>query len=261
MFTHGFPDPELPTKTIISNTMYTNLIQKIDRDIGAQLRSLGIGEKRNQKHQFPCVTISRQYGCEGVPVALALVDKLTTDEFPWVLFHRELITEISESDLIRKDLSENILSPHRGMIHQYVDHLLAHKPTDAQLFRKMAETLRILALRGRSVILGAGSAILTADIKHTLHVRLQSPMEYRVAKVVKHLGITEAEARERIQFRDNRREEFIFEFTRKDIRDPRHYHLIIDNSKFTTDQIAELIYRSMVLGEMLPKVAIAQPDI
>jgi len=233
--------------------MYSNLIQKIDHDIGAQLKSLGIGEKRTQKHQFPCITISRQYGCEGVPVALKLIDKLSTRECPYVLFHRELITELSESELFKKDFSENILHEHRGLLQQYIDHLFTRKPTDAQLYKNMAETLRVLGFRGRTVILGAGSAILTADIKHALHIRLQAPIDCRIRNVQKVLGISESEARSRIDYKDNRRLEFIYEFTHKDVRDPRHYHMVIDNCKFDTDKIAELIHQALVLNDMLPK--------
>ncbi|MDG5767315.1 cytidylate kinase-like family protein [Balneolales bacterium ANBcel1] len=234
--------------------MYSHLIQKIDRDIGAQLKSLGIGEKRSQKYQFPCITISRQFGCEGVPVALKLIKKLSTEEYPWVLFHRELITELSESDLFHKDFTENILHEQRGKIQQYIDHLLVSKPTDAQLYKKMAETLRVLGLRGRSVILGAGAALLTSDIKHALHVRLQAPIDFRVQNVIQVLGVTEQQAREEIAFRDNRRLEFIYEFTHKDVRDPAHYHLVIDNEKFKAGEIAELIYQSLVLKKMLPRL-------
>ncbi len=233
--------------------MQSNLYQKIDRDIAAQLKMLGIGERREQKIKFPGITISREFGCEGTPLARMLVDKLSTDEYPWVLFHKELITEMSGKEDIQKDLIESISESHRGQIHQYIEHLLAHKPTNIELFKKIAETLRILGERGRSVILGSGGAIITAGLPLMLHIRLQAPMAFRIERVSKLLNVSPSKARERILAFDNKREEFIYEFTYKDVRSPHHYHLIFDNSKFDASQITELVFQALRLRNLLPK--------
>ncbi len=234
--------------------MRPNLYQKIDRDIAAQLIALGIGEKRKQKFHFPCITISREFGCEGTPVARKLVQKLSTEEYPWVLFHKELITEMSEQEDIQQDLLESVSEESRGQLHQYIEHLLAHKPTNLELFKKIAETLRILGDRGRSVILGSGAAIINADLPNILCVRLQAPMDFRVERVAKLLDIPASEARNKIRTYDGKREEFVYEFTRKDVSSPRHYHLVIDNSRFDAGQITELICHALVLRKMLPDV-------
>ncbi len=239
---------------MVHKAMQPNLFQKIDRDIAAQLKILGIGERRAQKYQFPCITISREFGCEGTPLSRMLVRKLSTSEYPWVLFHRELITELSEKEDIQRDLMESITEEHRGQVHQYIEHLLAHKPTNVELYKKIAEALRILGERGRSVILGAGAAIITAGMPHMLHLRLQAPMDFRVERVAKLLDVSSQEARDMIRKNDSKREEFIYEFTRKDVRSPHHYHLIIDNSKFDATQITELIYHALVLRKMLPQL-------
>ncbi len=233
--------------------MQSNLYQKIDRDIAAQLKTLGIGERREQKIKFPGITISREFGCEGTLLARMLVDRLSTDQYPWVLFHKELITEMSEKEDIQRDLVESISESHRGQVHQYIEHLLAHKPTNVALYRKIAETLRILGERGRSVILGSGGGIITAGLPMMLHIRLQAPLVYRIERVSKLLNISPSEARERILASDNKREEFIYEFTHKDVRSPHHYHLIFENSKFDASQITELVCQALKLRNMLPQ--------
>ncbi|GEM_PF-1658974 len=232
--------------------MQPNLYKKIDRDIAAQLKVLGIGEKRSQKVHFPCIAISREFGCEGTPLARKLVQKLSTNEYPWVLFHKELITEMSEQKDIQRDLVESISDENRGQIHQYIEHLLAHKPTNVELFKKIAETLRILGERGRSVILGSGAAIINSDLPNMLCVRLQAPMDFKVERIAKLLDVTPSGAREKIRAYDSKREEFVYEFTHKDVRSPHHYHLIFDNSKFDAAQLSELIYQALVLRNMLP---------
>lgn len=238
------------------DVMHTNtsLIQKIDREIASQLKALGIGEKVQQKYHFPSITISREFGCEGMTLARALSRKLSTGQYPWVIFNRELITEISGTDEIQKDLVESIDKQNRGIIHQYIENILAHKPTNVQLFKKMAEAMRILALNGRSIILGSGGAIITSGIKNTLNIRLQANIDFKINRICQLFEVTPNEAREQIETNDFNREEFIYEFTRKDLRDSHHYHLIFDNSHFNAEQIAELIYLSLNVREMLPKI-------
>ncbi len=234
--------------------MYTNLLQKIDRDIAAQLKTLGVGEKRPEKYQFPCITISREFGCEAIVVSKLLSEKLSSEEYPWVIFHRQLLFDILDQEGIKKDLEAAINSRFRGMIHQYIEQLLTHKPTDVEVYKKMAETIRILCARGRSIIIGSGAAILTSDMQNTLHVRLQADMEFKIGHVSNHLKISRKEARKHIEEQDQQREQFIYNFTHKDVHDPHHYHLVIDNSKFNAEQIVELIYRSLVLRKLLPEV-------
>lgn len=234
--------------------MDPRLLKKIDRNTAAQLKTLGIGEKKTIKFKFPTITISREFGCEGVTVTQQLIKKLSTKQYPWVLFHRKLITEISEHDELRKDLTDSIEMENRDLFHQFIDHLLSHKPINLQLYKKMAQTIRILALNGRSVILGTGGAIMTSDIKNTFHVRLQADMDFKSKRVAGEFNISIEEAKKRIISNDRNREEFIYEFTRKDVRDPHHYQLVIDNGSFNAVQIADLIYHSLELRNMLPKV-------
>ena len=233
--------------------MDISLLHKIDRDIATQLKTLGIGEKRPQKHLFPSITISREFGCEATPLAQLLVKKLSTDPYPWVMFHRKLITEITEKEEIQKDIIESIGTWQRGKLHQYIEHLLIHKPGNLKLYKKIAEAVRILAEKGRSVILGAGAAIITSEMPRMLHVRLQAPLDFRVKRVSRVLEISETEAKEVIRDNDLQREAFVYEFTRKNIHDPSHYDLIFDNSKFNAEQITELIHSALLLRNMLPK--------
>jgi cytidylate kinase len=233
--------------------MYTNLLQKIDRDIAAQLKALGIGERRPEKLRYPSITISREFGCEGITVSRLLAEKLSRPRVPWILFHRQQIIDITRQKELQEELLDSIDSSDRGMIHQYVDHLLAHKPSDVEIYREMAQTLRILAMQGRTIILGSGAALLTTDFDHVLHVRLRASLEFKVDHVSRLLGISQAEAKKEIREKEESREAFIYNFTRKDVKDPAHYDLVIDNERFSAASIVELIYHALVLRNMYPE--------
>lgn len=232
--------------------MYSNLFQKIDRDIAVQLKTLGIGEKKSQLDNFPCITLSREFGCEGIPTARHLTEILSTNEYPWVIFHRELISEISKKQEMLIDLTNTLEEEYRGYFHQYIEHLLSHKPLDLQVYKKMAKTVRLLALRGRTIILGSGAAIIAPDIPNVLHVRLQAPVKFRIERVAKMMNISESQAKEEIKSREVKRQNFIYEFTRKDLTDPKYYHLVLDNSLLNAEQISQLIFQALTIKKMLP---------
>ena len=230
--------------------MYTNLLQKIDRDIAAQLKALGIGEKRPEKPRYPSITISREFGCEGITVSRLLAEKLSRPGIPWILFHRQQIIDITRQKELQEELLDSVHTSDRGMIHQYIDHLLAHKPSDVEIYREMAQTLRILAMQGRTILLGSGAALFTADFNHMLHVRLRASLEFKIDHVSRLLNISPAEAKKEIREKETSRETFIFNFTRKDVSDPAHYDLVIDNERFSADSIVELIHHALVLRNL-----------
>ena len=233
-------------------TIYTNLLQKIDQDIGAQLKAMGVGKKRGEKTQFPCITISREFGCEGISISKKLALKLSSKEYPWAVFHRDLITELSGQEDLKTDLMEWVDPEKRSILGQYIENLLAHTPTNIQLYRKRAETLRLLAMGGRTVILGSGAAILTSDFSHMLHIRLFASLDYKVDHISSVLGIRSSEAKKMILEKEKRREDFIYEFTHKSVRDYHHYHLLIDKGIFSTDQVVEITTQALLLRGLVP---------
>ena len=72
-----------------------------------RLRTQELWKLRKGEKKLPFITISREYGCEGYPVAEALQDKLTKmtdDTYPWAVFDKQVISKIAEEH----NLSENL---------------------------------------------------------------------------------------------------------------------------------------------------------
>lgn len=193
----------------------------------------------------PCVTISREYGCQAYPAAEALVNRFNNNPGrkgePWVVLDRKLLEKIAEeSGLSHADLNYAVKS------HPLFDSLASlfmgkHTVEPYEVFTYIRRAVRHFATVGNSIIIGRGGACLTNDMKNCLHVRLIAPMEFRVEKVSKVFKIDTEEAYRKIRDQQQIRDDFTYHFTKMNPVDPQHYHLLINNAQYNPEEIAEII--------------------
>jgi cytidylate kinase len=91
----------------------------------------------------------------------------------------------------------------------------------------VASVLRQQAAVG-AVILGRGGQVVLRDCLHALHVRLDGPVERRIAQAVDLGGIDPATAHSAQQRTDAARNRYFHRLYRGNLADPRYYHLVID---------------------------------
>lgn len=96
----------------------------------------------------------------------------------------------------------------------------AYKEHTAAVLRREAE-------RG-AVILGRGAAIVLAGCPGALHVRLDGPLEARIAQVMDLGGLDERRARRDQHHTDVARHRYVQRLYHVDVADHRLYHLWID---------------------------------
>ena len=117
---------------------------------------------------------------------------------------------------------------------------LADQPEQA--FREETErVLHQIADTDGGVILGRAAAIVLAGEQTALHVRLDGPVERRIARATAFEGVDEAIARKHLAETDRAREAYVKHFYKADPRDPCHYHLVIDSTRLEIDTCVELI--------------------
>ena len=119
--------------------------------------------------------------------------------------------------------------------------LAYHTFSDEHAFReKTEEVLRELAATG-AVVLGRAGALVLAGRADTLHVRLDGPVEGRVAGMVQRTGRPEAEVRRALRSNDAARAAYVRTFYRADPADARHYHLVLDTTAVPWNAAADLV--------------------
>jgi cytidylate kinase len=119
--------------------------------------------------------------------------------------------------------------------------LAYHTFADEHAFReKTEEVLREIAETG-GVVLGRAAALVLAGRDDALHVRLDGPVESRVAQAVARSGRPEAEVRRALRSNDAARAAYVRNFYRADPADARHYHLVLDTTAIPWSAAADLV--------------------
>ena len=107
---------------------------------------------------------------------------------------------------------------------------------------ELRNVVAALGREGHAVFLGRGADALLPPTT-CLRVRLIAPLEVRVKRIARKLGIsTEIATREALAI-DKRRREFLRDYYRKEIDDPHNYELTLNTEGLTSSSCADLIFR------------------
>lgn len=193
----------------------------------------------------PVITLSREFGCEGNATAAALQNLLETDTRHWIVYSRGLHEQLASERDPLLELREMLDDHGRDAIEELVDHLFADKPTDYIRFKTLAQNIQVLGALGHSIILGSAGALLMHDAANAFHVRIIGSEGFRTRRIAAAYGMTADEARDEIRRQNENRVAFVQKFMHGDIRDPHHYDLILNNDRFTADEMASLIIDAM----------------
>jgi cytidylate kinase len=91
------------------------------------------------------------------------------------------------------------------------------------------------------VVLGRAAAMVLRDRPDALHVRLDGPVERRLAAAVERSGRPAAEVRRTLQAADRTREAYVRHFYRRDPAVAANYHLVVDSTTFALDVVVDLV--------------------
>jgi cytidylate kinase len=192
----------------------------------------------------PFITLSREYGCGAYTVAQRLV-QLLNDRFrpsiPWVAYGRDVLEQVARDMHLQREIVESITERRRDEVTELIDSILNRKVDETLVFRKLAEVIRSLAMRGRVVIVGRGGYLLTPDLKTGLHVRLVAPRAWRVHHVQVERNLAEPDALILVRQSETERSRFLKTFFVQDPARPVYFDLTIDCSRFNPDQVAAII--------------------
>ena len=195
----------------------------------------------------PTVTISRQFGCEGFPLAMRL-QKLFEQAGgePWSIFDKDLIERVAQDEQISLQLLRNLEDPAR-----YLEAFGFHprgKVTSDEAFAKIAIHLIHFAQTGNAIIVGRGGAILCRKLENCFHFRLEASQEWRVASLARRLEISPKAAASREKSQSRAREAFFREQLGVDSSDRSLYDAVFNNERHGVEQIAAAIFGYVKTG-------------
>jgi hypothetical protein len=226
----------------------------LDKYISAQVKyweqkknTLTAPEERKSLRQF--ITISREYGCSGYSIGKKIAETLNTVEPApnplWAAYERQVLDRVmAEMDLsshLVKTLTDDALRDLSDILKSVFSTL----PPQVAVYQKLAQTVRILAAHGNVVLVGRASNVITREMKGGYHVHLIAPMEVKVNNVMKFKNVSKKEAEKLVADNTARRENYITEYVRFDIRDPHNYDMVINLGSNSPDAAVKLIIEGM----------------
>lgn len=186
------------------------------------------------------ITINRMYGSNGRLIGKALAEKLGI-----AFYDQELIHLASEKKDIPVEefqkVDEKCVSIWRypsnseiQMREQY-----HYFPINNVLFEAQSEIIRSIAASEDCVIVGrCANDVLGNDC---LSVFIYAPVEDRIKTIMDRLGREERSAKSLVRKMDKQRRSYYEYFTDHSWLDMTQYDLCINSSKFSSDQIVEML--------------------
>jgi len=194
----------------------------------------------------PTITISREYGCEGYPLAERLKQLLEeASGEPWNIFDKSLVERVASDE----KLSLQLLS-HLGDESRAMDVLKTHFGylTHDEAYGKLVKHLVQIATAGNAIIVGRGGAVVCQDLKNCFHFRLEGSFAFRASTLASRLDLPLPEAEELVRTQSKLREKFISECLQTDITSSRWYDAVFNNERQCVETLAQACIRIITCG-------------
>lgn len=206
--------------------------------------------KLSGQHHGPVVTISREAGARGNSIAKTLAPELEASGVipkyrPWTVFNEDLLDHCIREHNLPERTAEYFPEDKPEEIRTLIGELLGLHAGVYTNVRKVAESMRRLAEAGNAIIVGRGANVVTANVEHSLHVRLVGDKKVRAHHFAQLHDLTIEQASEEIVKRDRARVKYLKANFSLDIEDPRIYDLIINTDRFSNAAVARMIRLSL----------------
>jgi cytidylate kinase len=186
----------------------------------------------------PFITISRDPGSGGAPIAKRLAEKLN-----FKLVDKQIVGQIAKSIKKKKSVVESIDEKSRNQINDIVHSVLNKDYVDDYTYlSELTKIILAYAHEGHVVILGRGSNFICPFAKG-LHVRVTAPYETRVNRAIEYEGFNQRKAREVIAKVEKERDKFIHQYfsKKKDYPKSRVFDLTVNTQNFDIEEAANII--------------------
>lgn len=213
-------------------------------------RSMGFSQLREQNRLSyssldnvflkPFITIAREPGSGGEPIAKALAKKLGYE-----YVNEQLIEEVAKSVSRRKEAIASLDEKSRSAIDDLVQAVLNPEYIDETRFiKELFRTILAYAYRGEVVILGRGANFVT-PFARGLHVMVIAPYAVRVQRAIDFEGHTREKAKQVIAEVEEQRQEFVKKYISRDVRKPYAYDLTLNTQYYQVNESVKVISEAL----------------
>ncbi len=196
------------------------------------------------------VTIARQFGAAGLPVAEKLAEKLGIE-----YYNRDLVDKAAEElDIPAAEIleEEELSNGGQDTIFEKL-YPLGNGPKNKQdkIFAAQSHVIQRLADRESCVVVGRCSDYVLKNHENSLHVYLYADLESRMKYCVDYLGMSEDEAAKMIPKAEKARNNYYLHYAGYMQDDPAHKDILINTGRFGVEETADILEK--IVREQLIK--------
>jgi cytidylate kinase len=220
-------------------------VEDIDRYLRAYFASQYPSDARGEAHRVrPFVTISRQAGTGGHALAERIRDRFSRESDvalfgDWQVYDRTVCEIVAKDPAFTSSFDSLVEEEYRSKGNDFFHQMLRSTVDQKMVMNRVFLVVRTIADMGKAIIVGRGGSHVTRDMPSGVALRIVAPEEWRVAKVVETLGLSERDARARGRKRDADRARLIKAHFGVSIDDPTGYDVTWNLGSVTYDDIAE----------------------
>ena len=191
------------------------------------------------------ITIQRQFGSMGRPIAKAMAEKLDIE-----FYDRDLVDQAAQKLNLPvsrvQETEETGKKTSRNPFWQMLIPMGSESPDEQdRIFEAQKNIIRFLAEKESCIIVGRASDFVLQDMENALHIYIYAPFEDRVRNSVEQLGLSEQEARRMCADVDKARDEYQLRYAGCRLDDKRTKDILINSSLFGVDGTADFLVEAV----------------
>jgi len=195
---------------------------------------------------MPFVTISRQSGAGGHALADALFEAFAEEPDQhlfggWQLFDQRLCEMIVRDPRLKVSMDHLVTEEYRTRTDEFIRNLVSSDTHQDIVMNKIFETVRMLAIIGKVIIVGRAGSQVVRGLRSGVSVRLMAPESARVRRIMRVQSVDEKTARRAIQRQDAGRQRLLRQHFSVDIDNPLLYDITWNTERVQPTSIAEAI--------------------
>ena len=192
------------------------------------------------------ITISREAGAGAVTVAQLLAEFLQQSEKaasakPWAVFDANLAAQVLEDHKLPLRLERYMTEDARLPVERVVEDILGLHPPHWTLVQHTTDTVLRLAAMGNVILVGRGSSVIAARMRHVFHVRLVAPLADRIAHAATYYRLDEQEAGKLVRSKDEGRRRYLRRYFDAEVDDATLYDLTLNTGRLGMARSARII--------------------
>ena len=186
------------------------------------------------------ITIARQFGSLGRPIAKMMSEKLGIEYYDRDIVEqaaKKLNLPVSHIDELEEKVKKTSKNSYMRMMYP----LGTESSTEQDnIFEAQQNIMRFLVERESCIIVGRCSDFVLSDEPNAIHIYIYAPYEERVKNCVKDLNLTEADAKKMIRSVDAR-DDYHMHYAGFLPSDPKHKNIMVDSSVLGVEGTADFL--------------------